>query len=156
LSRWRVPLLILLVLAVAVWLTLTLVGRSLFVLSPAFVSPLPPDCARGSTALLAQAGLAGWVALRSDGTLVVEVLPPADWPPDHAAQAMWTAFDAVAALPAGCTYRQLEVTVPAGETSLRAVVTAESIRAWAGKDLDDSGFIERVVYFQEAGRPKSP
>lgn len=123
---------------------------------PAIVlSPLPADCFQEPTTQLAQAGLAGQFALRSDGTLAVEMWLPAHWPADQAAQAVWAAFDAVAAMPAACPYQQLEVLVSVQGARLRASVSATALLAWAAGEMSDDELIDHVLYVQEP-LPSSP
>jgi hypothetical protein len=135
------------------WLAAAFAGRAPLSSTLPFFSPLPSDCARELPARLTQAGLVGWVAFRTDGMLIVEVSPPVGWSPDHAAQAVWSVFDAVAALPPTCPYRRLEVTVSTSAVRLRARAAAADIRAWAADTLDDAGLIERVAYTEELLSP---
>jgi len=115
----------------------------------AFVSPLPADCFYEPAARLAQAGLAGRLALGSDGTLTVELSLPDQWPTDQAAQAVWAAFNAVTTMPSTCPYQQLEVLVSTDAARLRASVSAADLSAWAAGEMSDDELIEQVLYLEE-------
>lgn len=151
LVRWW-PIGLLLVVAVAGGLLVALAARPQ-PLPPVVISPLPADCFQEPTALLAQAGLAGQFALRSDGTLTVELWLPDRWPADQAAQAVWAAFDAAAAMPSACPYQQFKVLVSTDAARLRASVSATALLAWAAGEISDDELIEQVLYLEEPFPP---
>lgn len=151
--RWW-PVGLLLIVAVAGGLLVALAVRPQ-PLPMAVLSPLPVDCFQEPTARLAQAQLGGQFALRSDGTLTVELWLPDHWPADQAAQAIWIAFEAAAAMPSACPYQQFEVLVSTPAARLRASVSAADLLAWAAGELSDEELVERVLYLEEP-LPSSP
>jgi len=149
LRSWRNAFLALFIVAALLWLAATLALRSQIPPAAAFTSPLPMGCVQQPAARLARMGCAAHVTSTIEGTLLVHVLPPPGQSPGLAAQTIWTAFDAVASLPADCPYRELMVIVTTEETRLQAHVSASDVRAWAEGLLPDTELVERVAYTEE-------
>lgn len=153
------PLVIGLLVVATIWLIATLLSRRLAPPPPqASLSPLevPPECSTLLTRDLLARGVPATAQFTPRGTLQVTVpySPPAGGPADRGAQAIWTIFDAVAALPAECAFRRLEVTVETGELRVQATVTGEALRDWSQGLLDEEMFIDRVTYTEVP--PQSP
>lgn len=154
------PLVISLLVVTAIWLAATLIGRRLSSTAPQVnVSSLevPPECPAALSQYLLARDVSATVQFMPQGTLRVTApyQHPPRTPPDQGAQVIWTVFDAAAALPAGCTFHRLEVTIEGQDLRAQASVTEEMLRDWAAGHVDDAVFIDQVAYAEATPEPGS-
>lgn len=107
---------------------------------------------------LTTSGLPGEISVDSGILQVAVAYPlPEGAPPEEGAQAIWTVFDAAAALPPECVFHRLTIQVrtDAG-VCLQAQVIGNDLRAWHTGQLNDDEFIEEVNYTQKPCSQTSP
>ena len=121
----------------------------------------PQTCQWQATQLLARTGIAGTVALTSEGPLRFHLDYPLapDQTVEDAAQSVWTAFDVALALQkkAGCAFfTHVEVTILAHNgrhtAQISANVSAADLAAFGDGELSEEQFLERVTYATNAVR----